>query len=129
MLAPNVPRVPPARTLRYFAWSFAFILAVVSLLLPHAQALGLAAALVFALGTVLPHTFRAPYFVLHRLLHAVLPAALAASLPALGGDRKAARKIRKRGRPSRKYKPSTTSGESTSNQHDETCEGSGSPEA
>src|SRR5262249_8995818 len=79
MAAHRRPRDPLARKLRHFAWSIALLLAILSWLVPHAHAVGLASAFVFALGTVLPQTFRLPYFGLQRLLRAVLPATLVTS--------------------------------------------------
>jgi hypothetical protein len=81
---------PPRRRLRHFAWVLALLLAVLALLLtpsPHAWPLRLAAALVFAGGTVLPRLFRWPYFaflvalypvfwVIHRKLAPLLSARL-----------------------------------------------------
>jgi membrane protein implicated in regulation of membrane protease activity len=76
MAARKLPRDPLTPKLRHFAWSIAFLLAVVSWLAPRFYLLGVAAAVVFALGTVLPWCFRWPYLVLGHSVRAILPARL-----------------------------------------------------
>jgi len=95
MAAHRRPRDPLARRLRHFAWSIALFLAVLSWLVPHAHVVGLAAAFVFALGTVLPQTFHWPFFALHRLLRTVLPATLVTSFLVPSSTKQPSRKRRK----------------------------------
>ena len=94
MAARKVQRDPLTSKLRHFAWSIALLLAVLSWVIPHAQPLGPAAAFIFALGTVLPHSFNWPYFALDRTLRAVLPAKLIANAPS-NPPHRSSRRIRK----------------------------------
>jgi hypothetical protein len=96
MAAQKVSGDPPKWKLRYFAWAIALVLAIPSVLMPQAHALALAAAFVFALGTVLPQCFHWPFVAVERSLRAILPASLAAGL-----FTSAPRPARKRRRPRR----------------------------
>jgi hypothetical protein len=95
MTARKLSRDPLAPRLRHFAWSIALVLAVVSSLAPHFHPFGVAAAVIFALGTVLPYSFRWPYFALERSVRAVLPARLTANFPTLNTPHRSTRKSRK----------------------------------
>jgi hypothetical protein len=80
MHAPQLAGELPRRRLRHFAWFIALVLALVAwqqTSFSWAWGFRLAAAVIFAIGTVLPNAFRRPYrvllFILNRLglfLHA-----------------------------------------------------------
>jgi len=62
---------PPRRRLRYLAWLAALVLALLAWYEDPSWSLRIAAAAVFAIGTVLPHTFRLPYRALRAIFRAV----------------------------------------------------------
>jgi hypothetical protein len=66
---------PPRRHLRAFAWVAALVLALFAVFYessPSAWSLRLAAAAIFAVGTVLPRMLRWPYFFLLVVFYPVL---------------------------------------------------------
>ncbi len=63
MSQPVLVRNPARRHLRHFAWIVALVLAVIALTIGSVE-LRWVAAVVFALGTVLPVVFRWPFIVL-----------------------------------------------------------------
>jgi hypothetical protein len=95
MVAENVSRDPPKWKLRYFAWAIALVLAIGSVLMPQFHSLALAAAFVFALGTVLPRCFYWPFLALEQLLRAILPASLANNLSFFDSPQRPPRRRRK----------------------------------
>jgi hypothetical protein len=66
---------PRRRQLRYLAWSIALVLAVAAWFQDSGAAAGwlrLAAAIIFAVGTVLPGVLRQPYLILRSALRRLL---------------------------------------------------------
>jgi hypothetical protein len=100
MAAQKVSRDPPRWKLRYFAWAIALFLAIPSLLTPRAHPLAMAAALVFAVGTVLPQCFYWPFLAVERFLRTILPASLTTGLFFFNDADRPTRK-RRRPRPTR----------------------------
>jgi Flp pilus assembly protein TadB len=68
MRRPATAADPPRRRLRHFAWLAALVLAVIAWYEDPSWPLRIAAAFVFAMGTVLPSTFRLPYRILRSIL-------------------------------------------------------------